>query len=46
MARHELFHAVQNLFNRNGQSFLNAAQITVLVYCFIDDQEVMVVISL
>ena len=45
MARHELFHAVQHLFNRNGQSFLNAAQITVLVHCFIDDQEVMVVIS-
>ena len=46
VARHELFHAVQHLFNRDGQSFLSDAQITVLVHRFMDDQEVMAVISL
>ena len=46
MARHELFHAVQHLFNRDGQSFLSDAQITVLVHRFMDDREVMAVISL
>ena len=46
VARHELFHAVQRLFGRDGRSFLSDSQITVLVHRFMDDREVMAVISL
>ena len=46
VAGHELFHAVQHLFGRDGRSFLNDSQITVLVHRFMDDREVMAVISL
>ena len=46
VVRHELFHAVQHLFGRDGRSFLNDSQITVLVHRFMDDREVMAVISL
>ena len=46
VARHELFHAVQHLFGRDGRSFLSDSQITVLVHRFMDDREVMAVISL
>ena len=46
VARHELFHSVQHLFGRDGRSFLSDSQITVLVHRFMDDREVMAVISL
>ena len=46
VARHELFHAVQHHFGRDGRSFLNDDQITSLVRWFMDDGEVMAVISL
>ena len=46
VARHELFHAVQHQFGRDGRSFLSDGQITSLVHRFMDDREVMAVISL
>ena len=46
VARHELFHAVQHLFGRDGRSFLSDGQITFLVHRLMDDREVMAVISL
>ena len=46
VARHELFHAVQHQFGRDGRSFLSDGQITALVHRFMDDHEVMAVISL
>jgi hypothetical protein len=45
VARHELFHAVQHQFGRDGRSFLSDGQITSLVHRFMDDREVMAVIS-
>ena len=38
VVRHELFHAVQHLFGRDGRSFLSASQITVLVHRLSDDR--------
>lgn len=46
VARHELFHAVQHLFGRNGRSFLSDDQITPLVRWLMDDGEVMAVLML
>ena len=37
---------MQHLFGRDGRSFLSDSQITVLVHRFMDDREVMAVISL
>ncbi len=46
VVRHELFHAVQHLFGRNGRSFLSNDQITPLVRWLMDDGEVMAVLML